>query len=173
MNKLHTMLKNQARYWAGQMTMLAKSLAPNHIKPVIHSKVEERGEGTFIIRTTADRRLAPDARAWEYGSGLKSRRGAKKKYIIKPKTKKLLAFYWDVATISEMEFGRPGKFTFAPDGRVTFHSVMHPGIQAANQGKGYIAPAAVEIRKRMKAKLRKDVGDAIRFELRSAFGRKR
>lgn len=177
--KLVGFLKNQARYWAGQMTIRAKAYAPNHVKNSISSKVEEVGEGRYIIRTTADRRIAPDARAQEYGSGLRARRGVKRKYIIKPKNKKLLAFYWDVLD----EFDAPEtvlfspKFTgFAPDGRATFRYVEHPGIQAANGGKGYIAPAAKDLRKRIKESLKKGGADAIRADigrsLRVGFGKK-
>jgi len=165
-------LKRRATAWASRLTVLAKSFAPNHVKSAIKSKVEEKGEGNFVIRITADRRIAPDARAQEYGSGLRARRGTKKKYIIKPKNKKLLAFYWDVATVSNMEGGRPGKFTFASDGRVTFHSVMHPGIKAANNGQGYIAPAMKELRKKAKKELSQDIRNAIIGDLRASFGRK-
>ncbi len=172
-SRLSTNLKRRVSAWAGQITSLARSLAPSHVRPAISSKVETKGEGEFIIRTIADRRIAPDARAWEFGSGLHSRRGAKKKYIIKPKNKKLLAFYWDVATISEMERGSPGKFTFAPDGRVVFHQVEHPGIQAANGGQGYIGPALKEVRRRGRAELSKDIRDAILGDLRQSFGRKK
>jgi hypothetical protein len=166
-------LKRRAASWAAQLTKLAKALAPNHVRPAIKSRVETKDEGRYVIRITADRRLAPDARAQEFGSGLRARRGKKSKYIIKPKNKKLLAFYWEVATVSEMERGAPGKFTFAPDGRVTFHSVMHPGIQAANNGQGYIAPAMKELRRKARAELSKDIKDAILGDLRTSFGRKR
>lgn len=168
--KLKGFLKNQSKYWARQMTIRAKAYAPNHVKNAISSRSEEVGDGTYIIRTIADRRIAPDARAQEYGSGLRARRGAKRKYIIKPKIKKLLAFYWEVAN------SNPQNFTFAPDGRVTFHSVMHPGIQAANGGKGYIGPAAKDIRKRLKESLKRGGADAIQADigrsLRAGFGKK-
>lgn len=166
MSRLSNNLKRRASAWAGQITSLARSLAPSHIRSAIFSKVETKDDGTFIIRIKADRRLAPDARAWEFGSGLHARRGAKKKYTIAPKTKKVLAFHWDVATAN------PENFTFASDGRVLLYSVQHPGIQAANSGQGYIAPALKEIRRRGKAELSKDVRDAILGDLRRAFGRK-
>ena len=159
-------LKRRAASWAGQLTLLAKSLAPAHVRNAIKSKVEEKDSG-FIIRVTADRKIAPDARALEYGSGLHARRGAKKKYPIRPKTKKLLAFYWEIAEAN------PEKFTFAPDGRVTFQQVMHPGIQAANGGQGYIAPAMRELRRKAKKELSQDVRAAIIGDLRASFGKKR
>lgn len=174
--RLTSALKRRATSWAGQLTKLSKALAPDHLKRYIVSRVEQKETG-FIIRTTVNRNANPiekygsaDARAQEYGSGLRARRGAKKKYPIKPKNKKILAFYWEVATRSEMEAGRPGKFMFAPDGRVLMHQVNHPGIKAANNGQGYIAPAMRELRKRGKAELKNDIRQAILGDLRQSFG---
>lgn len=159
-------LKARASAWAGQLTALAKSFAPAHVQPAIKSKVEDGKDGKYIIRITADRRIAPDARAQEFGSGLRARRGIKAKYPIRPKNKKFLAFNWEVANAN------PENFTFIPDGRVIFSQVMHPGIEAANDGIGYIGPAMKELRKRAKAELTKDVRDAIMGDLRESFGRK-
>lgn len=166
-------LKAKATSWAGQLTKLAKSYAPNHIRPAISSHIEEKGEGTFIIRITADRyqpleprRTIPnDARAQEYGSGLRARRGVKKKYLILPKTKNVLAFHWEVAD-RESEH-----FVFLPDGRVSLAFVRHPGIEAANAGKGYIAPAVNELRKRGRKELSQAVREAILDDIRRSFGR--
>src|SRR5690242_1679037 len=138
--RLASNLKRRAAAWAGQLTSLAKSFAPSHIEPAISSKVEDKGEGEYVIRITADRKIAPDARAWEFGSGIHARRGVKKKYPIRPKNRKFLAFKWEVADAN------PENFKFLPDGRVMLGSVQHPGIQAANGGKGYIAPAMIELR---------------------------
>lgn len=136
------------------------------MRPAISSHTEQKGDGTFIIRITADRKIAPDARAWEYGSGIHARRGAKKKYPILPKKGKLLAFHWEVADAN------PERFSFLPDGRVLLASVQHPGIEAANSGQGYIRPAMKELRRRAKAELSDDVRRAIMADLRDAFGRK-
>jgi hypothetical protein len=159
-------LKRKAAAWAGQLTRLAKSYAPDHVRPAISSHVEER-EGQFLIRITADRGIAPDARAQEYGSGLRAKRGPKVKYPILPKTKKMLAFHWEVANAN------PEYFDFLPDGRVMLRAVMHPGIQAANAGKGYIAPAVRELKKRGKKELTEEIRLAILDDIRRSFGRKR
>lgn len=149
------------------MTKLAKSFAPSHVRPAISSSTEQKGDGTFIIRIKADRKVAPDARAWEYGSGVHAKRGKKEKYPILPKTKKLLAFHWDVATAN------PERFSFLPDGRVILSSVQHPGIEAANEGAGYIRPAIHELKRRARAELTDDVRRAILGDIRDAFGRKK
>ena len=165
MSRLQSNLRRRAIAWAGQLTKLSRSLAPKHVRSAISSHVEEKTDGTNIIRITADRNIAPDARAQEYGSGLKARRGPKQKYPIRPKTKKVLAFYWEIASQN------PDRFQFLDDGRVILPEVMHPGIQAANSGKGYIAPAMVELRKRAKKELDVDVRQAILGDLRASFGR--
>lgn len=164
--RLQGNLKRRATAWAGNLTKLAKSLAPNHVRPAISSHVETKGDGTFVIRITADRKLAPDARAQEFGSGIHARRGLKAKYPILPKKGRFLAFHWEVANAN------PENFSFLPDGRVLLPAVQHPGIKAANQGKGYIGPAMKELRKKARAELSKDVRDAILSDLRKSFGRK-
>ena len=113
-----------------------------------------------MIRTTA---TAPDARAQEYGSGLRARRGPKQKYPIKPNGHPFLAFHWEVAT------SNPEQFRMLDDGRVLLPQVMHPGIPPVNNGKGYIRPAQIEIRKRIKKELNQEIPNAIRAELRASF----
>lgn len=149
-------LLRSARSYAGQLSSLIKSLAPNHLKDNIHSHADEISEGVVQIKIEV---TGADAHAQEYGSGLHTdgRKGAKKRYPI-PKTPggKLLAFHWQIADAS------PEKFTFLPDGRVLLKSVMHPGI-AKYKNRGYIAPAIKELR----AKIRQR-GSGIREEIRQA-----
>ena len=158
MSQLPVILRRRVIAWAGQLTSLAKSFAPNHLKQYIRSRVEE-SETKFIIRTTVNRFASPkekygtlDVRAQEYGSGLRARRGPKAKYPIVPKNKKVLAFFWEKADESIPRL---------PDGRVMLDGVEHPGILAANGGQGYIAPALKELRKRARQELSKDVRQAI------------
>lgn len=166
-NRLSLALQRRAIAWAGQLTSLAKNLAPNHVRPAISSHVEKKDEGTFLIRITSDRKIAPDARAQEFGSGIHSKKFGKKDFItIRPKNKKVLAFPWEVANAS------PEKFKFLPDGRVMLPSVQHPGIEAANGGQGYIAPAIKELRARARADLDREVRQAILGDLRESFGSK-
>lgn len=163
-SRLQEALYRRAISWAGQLTRLAKSLAPDHVRKAISSKVEKKKDGKVLIRITADRKIAPDARAWEYGSGIHARRGLIGKYLIRPKNKKVLAFNWEVANQN------PDKFNFLPDGRVMLPQVEHPGIEAANGGRGYIAPAIRQLRKRAKSELSKEIKQAILGDIRAAFG---
>lgn len=155
-------LLRSLRARAGQLTQLARSLAPKHIAPSIKTTVTEVSEGKVRVRITA---TAPDARAQEYGSGLHAQKGAKAKYPIVPKTGKYLAFRWDVADAS------PEKFSFLPDGRVILQKVMHPGIEAANEGRGYIRPALKEFRAsiRKNGTINKEIKQAILGDLRASF----
>lgn len=171
--RLANNLRRRASAWAGQLTSLAKSLAPNHVAPAISSKVEEKDDGTFIIRITADRKKAPDARAQERGSGLHAKRGLKQKYPILPKNKRMLAFYENAnGTWNYDMHDPPVPRIHIQDGRGLFYGVMHPGIEAANGGEGYIAPAMKELKARARENLTKDIRDAIVGDLRESFGRK-
>jgi len=165
-DELSITLQNRATYWAGQITKLANSFAPNHLKNKIHSKTAKQGDGTFIITTTA---TGLDAAAQEHGSGLKKRdrRRRMARYPIRPKTKGALAFYENAGGTWDYSRGMPQ--IYAPDGRGVFFQVMHPGIKAYNNGEGYIRPAFKEIRKQIRKDLKQDVPNAIRATLNTAF----
>lgn len=150
-----------ARAYAGLVTKLAKvNSESSRVKSTIKSSVEQKGH-LYIIRTRAGGINARDARAREYGSGLHARRGKKAKYPIRPrKTGGVLVFPWDKAS---------DLIPRTNDGRVILKEVMHPGIKADNNGKGYIAPAQVKARKFIKKKLKLDGAKGIRMDLRSSF----
>lgn len=176
-DELTPRIRSKMRTWAGNLTKLAnKNLGKFRNIITVQSTVEEK-EGKFSILTIA---RGAAARAYEYGSGIHSRLSKKSpkqispkgKILIKPKNKKVLAFYWDVATEFEMERGRPGRFIIGRDGKVLLPSVKHPGVKAANQGKGYLAPAATEVRKQIRKELSKETRDAIIGTLRKSFNKK-
>lgn len=168
MTKLASSLKRTAISWAGQITKLAKGFAPDHIAPHIHSNVETKQEGTFIIRTTVDRSAnnlqkygTADARAQEYGSGERATRGANKgKIIIRPKTAAFLEFpgtnEYEGWIIRTMKVESPG---------------IHP-VKNSPLSPGYIRPAIKTIRQRAKVDLTPEVRKAILGDVRQSFGRK-
>lgn len=162
-SRLEQAIYRKAVSWAGQLTRLAKAFAPNHVRKAISSKVIKQNKKGVIIRLISDKKIAPDARAQEFGSGIHARRGPKGKYLIKPKNKKALAFHWEVATQN------PEQFTLLDDGRVVLPSVEHPGIEAANGGIGYMAPAVKELRKRGRQELTAELRRAILGDMRMAF----
>ena len=149
------------RSQAGYLTRIAKSLAPTHLQAGISTNVKETAPGSIVMTVTAK---GADAHAQEYGSGLRSQYGKKAKYPIYPKTKKMLAFKWDIATAN------PEKFRILPDGRVMLQKVMHPGINRY-KGRGYIRPAVRQFTKHLKEnpKVKQEVKDAILGEIRKAF----
>lgn len=172
--RLATNLKRRATAWAGQLTRLAKAYAPTHVRPAISSKVEEKEGDEYRIRIIADRKIVPDARAQEYGSGIHARRGKKEKYPIRPKVMgDTLAFYENANGTWDYDmYDPPMPSMHLEDGRGLFYGVMHPGIMAANDGKGYIHPAMNEIRRKARKELDKDIREAILGDLRESFGKK-
>lgn len=155
-------LLRSIRSYAGQnLTRIAKSLAPKHLQAGISTSVRENAPGSITITITAK---GADAHAQEYGSGLRSQYGKKAKYPIRPKTKKMLAFPWEVATAN------PTKFSMLPDGRVLLLKVMHPGINRY-KGRGYIRPAVRQFTKRLKEdpKIKQEIKQAILGDIHKAF----
>lgn len=145
---------------------------PSHI--VVNTRsYEKNGEVDIVITANSPK---GDARAYEYGSGIHSRlpnvsphqEGSRGFVIIKPKApKKLLAFHWETMNNIMEEFGEEAvrealkyshKFKgFSDDGRYLFKYVEHPGVEAANGGKGYIGPAVTKARQ----KIRRQIPDAV------------
>lgn len=86
-----------------------KNRAPSHLKSVPDAlspglKLTPSGNyiikfwiplNSFIAKSGEAGQSLADARAQEYGSGLRGR-GNRHKYIIKPKSKNILAFHWEV-----------------------------------------------------------------------------
>ena len=153
-SSLPTALKRSASSFARQITMMARSLAPAHIQGKIKTSVVEEGDGVIRITTTVK---APDAHAQEYGSGLCAQRGIKAKYPITPKP-----------GTKFLEFDGTNAF----DGwLIRTRLVMHPGINAVNEGKGYIRPTYAEFRKKLKgnSELNNAIHKAIISDIRRSF----
>lgn len=174
--RLKGTLKARARSWAGQLTSLSRKYAPRHLRKYISSRVEEKGEGKFIIRVRVDRGASPtgpghrnygssDARAQEYGSGLWAQRGAKHWIPILPKNKSRLAFPYPAEKVY------PG--TLYVGGKIITEKVMHPGIHAANNDEGYLRPARAELLRRARKELTPEIRRAILGDIRESFGRSR
>jgi len=105
--------------------------------------VEEPADGMMSIEIAVNLVEAPEALAFEYGSGIWGKKG--EKYPILPKTPNgKLAFDWpEAANIGTREGVRevvtPVTMTQSgfEGGRAILPGVMHPGVQA----KPYMAPA--------------------------------
>lgn len=107
----------------------AKKIAPRHVGDYIHhSNVTKISANEFQIRILVKLSDAPDARAWEYGSGLHSTRGPQAKYSIDAKNVPNLVFWWE----------KEQKWFVGPH-------VNHPGIPA----RPYLRPALYDNKDRI------------------------
>lgn len=103
---------------------------------------EGNGQSSITISLGGER--APYAAAYEWGSGIHKTRGSPGTYVIKPRDKGALAFYWP-----GHESGmRPGKkfIMYGNDGRLLFTYIDHPGVEA----KPYIEPSIQENKQEVK-----------------------
>lgn len=135
----------------------ARKFAPNaHVRESISAdQVEDQGKNRIIITLKA---TAPDARAYEYGSGIHSRRsnqsprqlGPKGKIEITPRNAPYLVFPWDGKIIKTLR-------------------VEHPGVNPANQGEGYLRKAVKETKKENKAELAQGISRAVKSDIIGRF----
>lgn len=146
-SKLSESLYRQAIQWARRWTHYAKEalissptvpgLTPRkitHIKVSTH--VNRKSAQRFALQAVATGR---DALAYEYGSGIHSKNGAKMPYVIKPKNAKVLRFVWERLMQEEPVF---------------LSKVEHPGVVAASYGEGYLNASA----RRLVADAKKELG---------------
>lgn len=104
--------------------------------------------GKYSIDIKLDTRRdgpAPEAAAFEFGSGIHSETQPGE-YFITPKKAGSLAFPWNPKRIP---WGSPKFLGFADDGRFLFSYVEHPGVAA----KPYLRPAIQSTRKQLKSRL--------------------
>ena len=171
MDDLSKRLKASGTKWATEITKIANKNLGGLTKLIfVKSKSDTKDGKVEIISTgTAKNKKKPVARTYEYGSGTKSRVKKKSKHqlpdgriLIRPRNKRILAFYWQVASSS------PENFSMSEDGRVLLPEVKHPGVSAANGGKGYLGPAIAKVRR----DIRKDIPKDIRQSAIGAFRKK-
>ena len=147
----------------------AKAYAPNHLRETINSTQGQIAQGTYRITSTAS---GKDARAQEYGSGLRATRGPKTKYVIAPKTKRYLAFPWDVVHPFPEYQGKAVIIRYWQPEGARDKTVKHPGIPPANSGKGYMRPAGRETVEYLKKQLVGQGKIAIKAEIIAGFREK-
>lgn len=159
--RIRTALNRRATAWAGMLTRLAKEFAPNHLRGVISSKVEPRGDDRYSIFLTAKivKGVSEDAAAQEYGSGLHDEQSPHL-IEIRPKRGPYLIFKWDKVDYHE--------FNHTKDGRVKLPIVHHPGIHLY-RGAGYLRPAINELKAKGRAELDVDIREAILGDLAESF----
>lgn len=182
MDTLTEALRKRATAWSKDIKNRANSAPgkPAHIRVTYRNQVKE---GEIDMEFSANSPKG-DARAYEKGSGIHSnspkqsphQMGSRGFIRIKPKHKKLLAFYWDVLDnpdIAEQLFLHSPKFMgFADDGRGLFRFVDHPGVEAANGGRGYLQPAITAVRRKIRVEIPDEVRKSVVIDIRKVFKQK-
>ena len=170
---LQSELQKSATQWARRITEEAKNNLGKFGRLIGVQSRTEVGDGVVSIQTVASNKARSEygdvknvAHAYEYGSGIHSKT-APHKYRIAPRRKKALAFFWEKMDTMEEEslnavFNSPKFIGFADDGRAMFRFVDHPGVQAANNGRGYMKPAIDKVRRQ----IRKETPEVVRKEVR-------
>jgi len=167
-SSLPTNLEALVDSWKGQLLSLVKGLAPAHLRDAVFVNSEE-ADGHYVIRVTVNRNAYPrpnygslDARAQEYGSGLRARVAGKNSGQTIPINAK--GGYIASNGVAYLVFKNK-------EGRIikTKH-VDHPGIEAYNGGEGYVAPAIELLRQKGRAELSQAIRSAILTDIRTSFG---
>jgi len=161
-SSLPTNLEALVDSWKGQLLSLVQGLAPAHLRNAVFVNSEE-GDGNYVIRVTVNRNAYPrpnygslDARAQEYGSGLRARRGGQGYIQIRPTSETGWLIFQGTNEYSGMV--------------IKTKEVQHPGIEAYNGGEGYVAPAIELLRQKGRAELSQAVRSAILTDIRRSFG---
>jgi len=134
---------------------LAIGFAPTRrIESAIFHGVDLESDNKISVYVGADIQKAPEAAAYEFGSGLLATRGPRSKYPIEStRPGGHLAFLW------ENEPANMRDAPHLPDGRIVLDRVMHPGVAA----KPYLEPA-------FDSEAKEKVVEAIYLAMDSAIG---
>lgn len=92
------------------------------------------GPDIYSISIDVDLEKAPQARAFEFGSGIHATQGQKGKYSIDPVKATALVFHWENEPVGVKNFPHTA------DGRIILRHVEHPGVAP----RPYLAPAIKE-----------------------------
>lgn len=171
-------LKARARVWSANLTKEANKNLGKYISliRVKTTSQEKNGKLDIVAVASSKRKDAPVARAYEFGSGIHSRstkrsrfqQGAKGFIRIAPKGKKVLAFFWDKVSHTTPA-GKKFRGVSTMTGKALFRYVDHPGVVAANGGRGYMAPAIAKVRKQMREDIPKDIREEVVGSFRRVF----
>ncbi len=169
-------LRIRSKVWATNITKNAhKNLGKFRSLIRVESKTQD-SSGRIDIVSTGISTGPPVARAYEYGSGRHSRSskvspkqmGSRGFIRIAPKNKKVLAFPWDKVS-ENTPAGKKFLGVSKSTGKALFRYVDHPGVRAANNGRGYLAPAITEVRRQIKKEIPKEIREAVLGSLRRGF----
>lgn len=132
-------------------------------KQVRLKRATSRGEVTSIEITIAEGNadLAGMARAFEYGSGIHSTKGTRRKYRISPKNARALWFYMDNPHPSIPIYIKP-----SGEIGVTLSSVMHPGVAPRPFIGKAIASTLPKASPELRLAIKRNIVDFLKIELK-------
>lgn len=179
----------------------ARKLAPSFISSYIESgSIQKEGTVSIVLRVNLkgvpEGSAAKAARAYEWGSGIHSSKnyvskfqlGPKGKIRIVPRKAAFLAFdwqgpgvdlealhwsriaHWKKRKAGEVD-GLPSFAGIAPDGKLLFNHVEHPGVQAANNGRGYMRLSLEVNKEKINREIAKSAAEKLKLKIRSVFTR--
>lgn len=174
-NDLISNLKASSRRWATSITAEATKNLGRLKKLIKVSSKTVEGSGKLSITSTGrniakrDGEIKNVARAYEYGSGLRSKKSPRL-IEIRPRKAPVLAFKWDTGLVVFPK-NPPDKYLgkSKKTGKKLFLYVEHPGVVAANSGKGYLKPAIDKVRRQIRKEIPADVRKATLGTFRKAF----
>lgn len=133
---------------AGFMAERARERAPTKRTRANIEVSQVRKDGsTYSIEVFVILKKAPEAGAYEYGSGLHATKGTPGTYPIVAKNAPNLVFWWE----------KKGKWFVGP-------SVDHPGVEA----RPYLLPSAMEAKDMLKKDLVEATGKLLRITIRQS-----
>lgn len=144
---------------------------PQSIKNNISISPVQEGDGNLyidIVIDVSDDGGAPEAKAFEYGSGLHRTKGLPKKYIIEPKNASALKFPFTITYMPGMKFKGVKGMRYKEvvqqladigevSGEMFWNYVEHPGIRP----RPFIKPALES----MKSRILQLMAKAVKFDV--------
>lgn len=153
---------NQMNVLLSKVAQEAKRNAPNtkgdRISRAISVIPARSKDGIVYGSIIVDLNIAPEARAYEYGSGIHGKTG--EKYPIAPKNAPMMIFWWKPPMGDITGGSLPWLFTIdGSEGLIGFrYPISHPGVEA----KPYLRPALIKhlesIRGRLLNTLKVEIG---------------
>jgi hypothetical protein len=119
--------------------------APKNISKAFSVDPPMQREATYYIDIKVHLKEAPAAGAYEWGSGIHATKGKRGTYIIAPRTKGALAFFWDKVDEGS-KTGAKFRGISPTTGKAIFSYVDHPGVAP----RPYLVPTIHETKNEFK-----------------------
>lgn len=146
---INRIIEHELNYTADNIVRKAKQAASfdaTIVSAISRSEIQQTADGKYSVDIVIDLSKAPEARAFEYGSGIHAIQGVAQKYIIVPRNGSILRF-----PKSRWPKYVPGLTPVSPDknGMFNLRKVSHPGVAA----HPYMEPAIQQALKTFRSRL--------------------